>query len=370
MSKTKVVVAVVNGLSGVMAWAYRLRQAFPSNGPYELCLMGCRESKDYGEIDLYAPTLRDARRTLRDAGAAIVVPNFLFDLFDVSADLMHEGAPVRTIGYCRADDAREYYEPLRFYDRIVSRFVAVSDRCAERLAGYVPERAADITVLPTGIDVPDSLSRTFGSRPLRLVYGGRLEQHQKRVLDLVGLVQRLLDASVDFQLSIAGGGKQGDELRHALDALPHHGRVALLGRLPYGDMADLWGRHDVFLQVSEYEGTSNSMLEAMARGAIPIVTETDSGSRSVIDDGRNGFLVPVGDMKGMADRIADLARWTPPRLEAVGRRAYESAKPYAMRCYVARFLEILDQAAAAPPRTRAALVPFPAHPSFGLPMVP
>src|SRR5690606_40887156 len=66
-------------------------------------------------------------------------------------------------------------------------------------------------------------------------------------------------------------------------------------------------RSDVFIQCSDFEGTSNSMLESMAQGTIPVVTQTESGLAGIITPGANGFLVQVGDMEAMAEVLCSLA---------------------------------------------------------------
>ena len=64
---------------------------------------------------------------------------------------------------------------------------------------------------------------------------------------------------------------------------------------------------EVYAYSSDYEGMPNSLLEAMAMG-MPVVS-TDcpcGGPREVIQDGENGFLIPVGDEDALADRICRL----------------------------------------------------------------
>ncbi len=61
---------------------------------------------------------------------------------------------------------------------------------------------------------------------------------------------------------------------------------------------------EVYAYSSDYEGMPNSLLEAMAMG-MPVVS-TDcpcGGPKAVINDGENGFLIPVGDEDALSDRI-------------------------------------------------------------------
>jgi len=60
---------------------------------------------------------------------------------------------------------------------------------------------------------------------------------------------------------------------------------------------------DVILLTSDYEGMPITILEAMSRGCIPVVTSIRSGIPEMIQDGQNGYIVPIGDLKSFADRI-------------------------------------------------------------------
>jgi hypothetical protein len=112
-------------------------------------------------------------------------------------------------------------------------------------------------------------------------------------------------------------------------------------RVPHREMAARWAGHDIFVQVSDFEGTSVSMLEAMAHGAVPVVTAASSGVADVIRGQENGFVVPIGDMAAMASTIARLAN-DQMLLANAGRAAYRTAQAYAMDLYASKFAQILD----------------------------
>lgn len=59
-----------------------------------------------------------------------------------------------------------------------------------------------------------------------------------------------------------------------------------------------------FMLTSDYEGLSNSMIEAIAMGMPSICTDCPiGGARMIIEDGKNGFLVPVGDEKTLVQKM-------------------------------------------------------------------
>jgi len=363
--KIPVLIALGDFASGVTSWALRLREAFANHPRYEIRLMNCaRTGNRIGRFDLEATTRERASELIAACGEAIVVPNFVWDLFPVCAERIAAGQPLRCVGFCRADSEEEYYAPLRWYAPLINHFAGVSPACVSVLSAQ-HDRARDaFHTLPTGVWVPERLTRDYSCTPLRMAYGGRMVQEQKRVLDFVPLVEGLYERGVDFRFSLMGAGRERDELEAALKSVDSEGRVHFLARRKPEAMAAFWAEQDVFVQTSAFEGTSNSMLESMAQGAVPVVTHTESGVDGIIHHGENGFLVAIGDMATMAAAIARLAK-DPARLEVLGRRAHATTLPYSMESYVEKFTALLDACMTESPRNwpegRATVPPQPFH---------
>jgi glycosyltransferase involved in cell wall biosynthesis len=197
-------------------------------------------------------------------------------------------------------------------------------------------------MLPYGVHIPAPLARDYRTKPLRMIYAGRVTQPQKRVWDFLPLVQHLLRRKVPFVFDIIGDGDEFAPLQQVLRARVPAADVHFHGRVPHREMGAKWLEHDVFIQVSDFEGTSVSMLEAMAHGVAPVVTAASSGIEGVITPRENGFIAPVGDMAAMADVIAELAG-NESLLADTGREAYRTAQAYAMDSYVRKFVRILDE---------------------------
>jgi glycosyltransferase involved in cell wall biosynthesis len=193
--------------------------------------------------------------------------------------------------------------------------------------------------------------------PLRICWTGRIETKQKRVLDLVTLVEQLCARHVPFELHILGDGSVADELRAKM--APYEGReVFLHGTVPGAEVAGRLRDMHVFVNVSEFEGTSVSMLEAMGQALVPVVTEVRSGAPDVIVSGQNGWLVPIGDMSAMADRIAQLAADRASTI-ATGQRAWSAVRDlYGTDASAGHLAELLT-AAAERPRPKLRLLPTP-----------
>lgn len=72
------------------------------------------------------------------------------------------------------------------------------------------------------------------------------------------------------------------------------------------DIRELIGACDLFVLPSYREGIPRTLLEAGSM-AKPIITTNAIGCREVVENGKNGFLVPIGDTKELAQRIAQLS---------------------------------------------------------------
>lgn len=342
--KIPVVVALQDQVSGVKSWALRLREAFSGHPDYRILILlhGKNYSTDGARFDLHAPTEADIKKVLQSLDPVIVVPNWLYFIYPICARLIAERHDLKIVGFCRADDDEQYYNPLDWCEPLVSQFVAVSPECQKKLARRIPERESDISCIPTGVFVPDDLQRDYNCSPIRLVYGGRITQLQKRVMDFVPLVEELLKRRVNFEFNVYGEGDHLEKLTAEIRKIPHEGRVRIHERQAPDSMPGIWADHDVFIQTSDFEGTSNSMLESMAQGTVPLLTRTDSGIDGIVNNGANGFVVEVGDMKAMAACVERLSS-TPGQLQAFGRAAYLSSKPYSMETCRDRFAAILDR---------------------------
>jgi len=106
---------------------------------------------------------------------------------------------------------------------------------------------------------------------------------------------------------IAGDGAEKDPLERGVKNLNINSSVTFLGRVPHEEMPDLLSRADIYVSTSLYDGTSVSLLEAMASGAFPIVTDIPA-NREWIVDGKNGFLFPIDEAGIFASRILDAIR--------------------------------------------------------------
>lgn len=129
---------------------------------------------------------------------------------------------------------------------------------------------------------------------------GRLEPAKRHDLLLRAFADLVPDRP-DLRLYIAGSGEQ-EQVLHALrDELGLGQQVTFLGQVQ--DVRP-WLQHALALvHPSDYEGFPNVLLEALAERCPIIATDCLTGPAEIVEQGRNGFLVPVNDQKALADAM-------------------------------------------------------------------
>lgn len=119
------------------------------------------------------------------------------------------------------------------------------------------------------------------------------------------LLDAFLDISEEFptlSLEIWGEGPEREHLQNRILSMGMNERISLPGYS--SDIYSHMRECAMFVSSSDYEGISNSMLEAIALGVPTICTDCPAGgARATITDGENGLLVPTGDRRALAEAM-------------------------------------------------------------------
>ena len=138
--------------------------------------------------------------------------------------------------------------------------------------------------------------------PLKIGYAGRISTTQKRIDLLLEAGERLKKNRVNFCLNIAGSGDYEGELRKQITEKGLDNEIHMLGVVDHEQIMEFWQEQDICISCSEWEGHSISHSEAMAAGAVLVITDT-SGARDDVEEGKNGFVVNVGDTEQLVNKI-------------------------------------------------------------------
>ena len=129
---------------------------------------------------------------------------------------------------------------------------------------------------------------------------GRLEETQKDFTTLIKAYSKIYN-DVEENLYIIGDGRHREQLENLVKELKIKDRVKFLGfrTNPYPYLK----RANLFVHSSKFEGFGLVILEAMILGRMVIATDCPTGPSELLDNGKNGILVEVGNMDEMAENM-------------------------------------------------------------------
>ena len=136
-----------------------------------------------------------------------------------------------------------------------------------------------------------------------LISMGRLIK-RKAIRDVLLALSRLEGSP--FRLLIIGEGPEEERLRDLAKTLGLASRVDFMGAVWGESKFQYLAAADIFVLPSVHEGFGLVFLEAMHCG-LPVIASTSGGQTEFLQDGETGFLVPVGAVEALADRILRLA---------------------------------------------------------------
>lgn len=220
--------------------------------------------------------------------------------------------PLATVHGWTGHSRRERFLYYALDKRLLRAFplaIAVSSQIRSELVRH-KVRQDRVRVVLNGIDhrafrrdrgAERQARRQLGVSPSEIVVGaiGRLEP-QKRFDLLIESCAALRRRRPELRLVIAGEGSQRDALETLAARLLPDGGCQLLGHRV--DVAHLHHGFNVFAQSSDYEGTPNSVLEAMALET-PVVATSAGGTAEIVENGVHGLIVPCGDVNRLTEAI-------------------------------------------------------------------
>lgn len=106
----------------------------------------------------------------------------------------------------------------------------------------------------------------------------------------------------NMKLLIAGSGPLRQSLEQLCQKLHIEDRVLFLGKIPNREIPSVLNRMDIFVMPSLSESFGVSILEAEAC-EIPVIATEVGGIPEVVHDGKTGFLVKPGDVKGISSKL-------------------------------------------------------------------
>jgi glycosyltransferase involved in cell wall biosynthesis len=191
--------------------------------------------------------------------------------------------------------------------------------------------ASRTVIFPWGVDLEMFAPKDTSSARLRLgwldalvVLCLRSWEPQYGVDTVVEAFLRAAGRESSLRLILAGDGSLRPSLIAAIESSGLADRIWLTGHVPYSELPMLYHTADVYVSASRSDGSSVSLLEAMACG-LPSLVSDIPGNREWVRDGETGRGFPPGDIAALADLLRAMPGATRQRKE-FGRQARRIAE--------------------------------------------
>lgn len=156
-------------------------------------------------------------------------------------------------------------------------------------------------VIPNAINPVFIRPQYMGEKRKAIAGAGRLND-QKNFSLLIRAFAKIAPEFPTYRLIIYGKGDKEQELKSLVESLGLQDHIEFPGNIQ--NIAEEMEKNTMFVLSSDFEGMPNALMEAMALGLPCVSTDCPCGGpRYLIQDGVNGFLVPVGDADKMAEAM-------------------------------------------------------------------
>jgi len=201
----------------------------------------------------------------------------------------------------------------RVFSRFISKYVCVSHELEQYMLTVIKVPIKKLVTIINGIntsrfyrygeDEIRMLRQKYNIHPGQILIGTVCRiVYQKNLWFLVDWMKENTNSNHNLRAFIVGDGPQYAELVECAQDLPT-GTIQFLGAR--ADISDLLNIFDIFVLPSTTEGTSLTILEAMAT-QLPVIVSNVGGNKDIIDHGETGFLFEVNNMNSFGKCINEL----------------------------------------------------------------
>lgn len=227
---------------------------------------------------------------------------------------------------------------LRYaYDKC-DRFVVLAPSFISVLGKFIKKRHLNKAVNIFNTITIDEVESICTNKQKEILFVGRIEDNQKRTQRIVDVWKLLEPNFSDWKMTIVGDGPNRCDLQRRIEEekLKNIKIVGFQNPVRYFDRASL------LILVSEYEGFGLVVVEAMSRGAVPVVLGSYSAIYDMVEDGHGAFISPYPfDSNKFAEKLQMLMN-DDNLLRRMEKEAVNSTKIFGRNAIVAEWEKLLS----------------------------
>ena len=248
--------------------------------------------------------IREFRGIIKQINPDIVL-SFLAPI-NIATIIAMIGLKIKLIVSERNDPRYVPFSPiLRIVRNLLYRFsIAITTQTDNNKFYFSKQLQSKCTVIFNPVNIKPEMQRIAleTKKKHKIVTVSRLVR-QKNLQMLINAFEQSLQKYPAYELYIYGEGDEENKLKQIVTQKKLNGKVFFPGSVKdvHNKMIDA----EIFILSSNFEGMPNALLEAMSLG-LPCIATKVSGAVDLIEDGKNGVLISVGDEQSLANEICKL----------------------------------------------------------------
>jgi glycosyltransferase involved in cell wall biosynthesis len=192
---------------------------------------------------------------------------------------------------------------------LAADYIASTSSIMTRQVESIVKLRKEITITPFGIDC-EKFMPNCKERDNKKIRIGTV----KRMAPKYGISTLIKAYAIarrkglqNSELILVGGGPQENELRIVVSKLGLTQEVKFIGSVSHADVPNWLNTFDIYCALSESESFGVAVIEASAC-EVPVIVSDVGGLPEVVEDGKTGFIIPLGQVEVVADKIIELAK--------------------------------------------------------------
>jgi glycosyltransferase involved in cell wall biosynthesis len=219
--------------------------------------------------------------------------------------------------------------------RLTDHFLVASNfvRMSLEYNGISEEK---IHIVPYGVELAQfkyKERKLVAEDPVRFLFAGTICARK----GIGYLIEAFKDLNNTKAQLLLVGGFSGDNALYE----SFRGYFTHLGHFPTTHMQEAYDKSDVFVLPSMWEGFALVIPEAMACG-LPVICSDHTGSCDIIENGREGFVIPAGNLEALKEKIQFFIDY-PEQISIMGQNARKKAEQYTWERYEQNVKEVLKK---------------------------
>lgn len=271
-----------------------------------------------GRIGNFFKRYAKLRRIFKEIGADVVLSTFgKNNLMAICSNFF---LPTKVVVSVVAEPREEYANSLmRFLAKTLFYFAdGIVMQTTDAVKFFQKSLQKKCVILKNSLNPAFVRPRFGGVRQQEIVAVGRVDENKNQRMVIKAFAQ-IADQFPDSRLTIYGEGELRQQLLKEIGELGMGDRISMPGAVT--NVPERIEKAYAFVLTSFTEGMPNTLIEAMSLGLPCISTDCPCGGpKDLIDDGINGFLVPVDDADALAARLAELLA-DPGKADEIGKKA-------------------------------------------------